>query len=408
MQLREQYIPFKNKQKQKRPVNSLADTDWYKFTMAQAVFHQFNRAHPITRFKFHNRSDDIDLAPFLDEINTELDHICTLSFTDKELKAIEKLPYITQDFVDYLSRFKLKREYIKAWVDAEGLLHIECEGPWIEVIWFEVPVLAIVQEVYTRNTFSDIDYVEAEKRLLEKVEIFNTQGKLLPFNVADFGTRRRFSHSWQRHVDETFSSLVDSRIFTGTSNLLFAIENDIKPIGTMAHEWLQAGQALARVGDSQSFMLDKWVQEYRGELGIALSDVVGLDAFLRDFDKYFAKLYDGVRHDSGDPFEWGDRVIEHYESLGINPVDKVAVFSDGLDLPLALELADYFRGRIRTSFGIGTNLTNDMGVRPLQIVMKMVVCNGSPVAKISDSKGKGMCEDDSYLAYLKTQYKIED
>jgi nicotinate phosphoribosyltransferase len=197
--------------------------------------------------------------------------------------------------------------------------------------------------------------------------------------------------------------------FLGTSNVLLAKEFNVTPIGTMAHEWLQAGQALTRIRDSQKFMLQKWADVYRGDLGIALSDVVGVDAFIRDFDLYFAKLFDGCRQDSGCPFEWGEKIIQMYKDLRIDPATKVAVFSDSLDISKAKKLYDRFHGRLKIMFGIGTNLTNDVGVEPLNIVIKMVSCNGMPVAKIADGNGtKGMCEDDEYLKYLKSQFLIAE
>jgi len=180
------------------------------------------------------------------------------------------------------------------------------------------------------------------------------------------------------------------------------------PQGTMAHEWLQAFQALGpRLRDSQVAAFDSWAREYRGDLGIALTDVIGLDAFLRDFDLYFCKLFDGMRHDSGDPFEWGERMVAHLESQRIDSLTKVLVFSDSLDIDLVMRLYERFRGRARLSFGIGTNLTNDVGVPPLSVVMKMVRCNGQPVAKLSDSPGKTMCDDPGYLAYLRQVFQVE-
>jgi len=179
------------------------------------------------------------------------------------------------------------------------------------------------------------------------------------------------------------------------------------PHGTMAHEWLQAFQALGpRLIDSQSVALESWAREYRGDLGIALSDVVGLEAFLRDFDMYFCKLFDGIRHDSGDPFVWGDRIIEHLKANKTDPLSKVLVFSDGLNIAKVMELYDYFRGRCQVAFGVGTHLTNDLGPTPLNIVIKMIRCNGQPVAKLSDSPGKSMCHDPGYLAYLRQVFNL--
>ena len=179
------------------------------------------------------------------------------------------------------------------------------------------------------------------------------------------------------------------------------------PIGTMAHEYLQASQALGpRLRDSQKFALEKWVQEYRGDLGIALTDVVGLDAFLRDFDLYFCKLFDGLRHDSGCPYEWTEKVLKFYESMKIDAKTKSLVYSDGLDFPKAIDLYKRFKNNAKLFFGIGTNLTNDLGPKAINIVMKMVSCNGSPVAKVSDSAGKTMCKDEKFLAYLKEVFEI--
>lgn len=392
--------------KSDRIITSLADTDLYKLTMGQVVFHRFTDAY--VKFKFKCRTE-WDLAQYVDEINLELDHLCTLKFTPEELGFIGSMPFFKADYIDYLGMIQLKRSQIQCFVDEAGELQIIAEGPWRDVIWFEVPVLAIVQEVYTRNEYPELDFDEGRKRLQDKIAQGLDYSKRLRMVINDFGTRRRFSGEWHDEVVRTLKDGLPREMFTGTSNVLMAMKYNLKAIGTMAHEYLQAGQGLGMVplDQSQKFMLQQWVEEYRGDLGIALSDVVGFDAFLRDFDKYFCKLYDGARHDSGCPFDWCERLIEHYQKLGIPATTKTAVFSDGLDFTLAFKLAERFRGRINTSFGIGTNLTNDLGVKPLQIVMKMVECNGRPVAKISDSPGKGMCEDDEFLSYLKKVYKIK-
>jgi nicotinate phosphoribosyltransferase len=181
----------------------------------------------------------------------------------------------------------------------------------------------------------------------------------------------------------------------------------LTPLGTMAHEYLQACQALGpRLRDSQVFAFESWAREYRGDLGIALSDVYGFNAFLRDFDMYFCKLFDGARHDSGDPFIWGERMIAHYRANRVDPLTKTLIFSDGLTVPKTIDLFRQFNGRCLLAFGIGTNLTNDLGYEPLQIVIKMTRCNGQPVAKLSDTPGKGMCDDEKYLAYLAQVFEI--
>jgi nicotinate phosphoribosyltransferase len=270
-------------------------------------------------------------------------------------------------------------------------------------------VLAIVNEVYFRSTQPVPDYLEGRKRLDTKIEQLQAVD-LGDLKIADYGTRRRFSKSWHEEVLRVLTAKLgagQAGRFAGTSNALFAKTLGLTPLGTMAHEYLQACQALGpRLRDSQVFGFETWAREYRGDLGIALSDVYGIEPFLRDFDMYFCKLFDGARHDSGDPFSWGERMIEHYKQNRVDPLTKTLIFSDGLTIPRTIELYQRFRGRCQLAFGIGTNLTNDLGYEPLQIVIKMVECNGQPVAKLSDTPSKNMCEDANYLAYLRQVFGI--
>jgi nicotinate phosphoribosyltransferase len=339
--------------------------------------------------------------------------LCLLKFQEDELQYLRSMRFIKSDFVDYLELFQLKRRFIKAGIDEQGRLDIWVEGPMVQAMMFEIFVLAIVNELYFSRIRNDDIYVEGERRLQAKVELLKKfeqqQGtQAPPFLVSDFGTRRRYSLDWQRHVIQTFHAAVPN-VFRGTSNVLLAKELNIHPIGTMAHEFLQAFQALdVRLRDFQKAALETWVQEYRGDLGIALTDVVGMDAFLQDFDLYFAKLFDGLRHDSGDPFEWGDKAYQHYRKLKIDTKTKMLTFSDGLDIERAWALYQYFKDRFQVSFGIGTNLTNDMGQTPLNIVLKLVECNGQSVAKISDSPGKTMTDNDTFLAYLRQVFEIPE
>jgi len=229
----------------------------------------------------------------------------------------------------------------------------------------------------------------------------------LDFRISDFGTRRRFSLAWQEEVLQTFKREVPEH-FAGTSNVWYAMRNNMTPLGTMAHEYMQACQALGpRLRDSQTFAFDKWAQEYRGDLGIAVADTYGTEAFLRDFDMYFCKLFDGARHDSGEPFAWGERLIAHYRRNRVDPRTKTLIFSDQLTVPIAIEIARRFHGRALTAFGIGTNLTNDLGYEPINIVIKMTECNGQPVAKVSDSPGKTVSKDAGYLRYLRQVFGLE-
>lgn len=395
-------------------IQSLLDTDLYKFTMLQVVLHKFPQTHSVYHFRCRNLDATVyPLTDILDDLNEQLDHLCQLSFKEDELTYLRSMRFIKSDFVDYLELFQLKRRFIKAGIDAEGRLDIWVEGPMVQAMMFEVFVLAIVNELYFNRIRSDEVLAEGERRLQAKVKLLQhyveqQQPHDPAFLVSDFGTRRRYSLAWQKHVIQTFHAVAPT-IFRGTSNVLIAKELNIFPIGTMAHEFLQAFQALdVRLRDFQKAALETWVQEYRGDLGIALTDVVGMDAFLRDFDLYFAKLFDGLRHDSGDPFVWGDKAYLHYKKLKVDTKSKMLTFSDGLDLERAWSLYQYFKDRFQVSFGIGTNLTNDMGQTPLNIVLKLVECNGQSVAKISDSPGKTMTDNDTFLAYLRQVFEIPE
>jgi len=405
-------------------ITSLLDTDLYKFTMMQAVLHQFPGAQVEYRFKCRNAhaqpapgAPTFDLAPFTDEIREEIRLLCTLQFRESELAYLRSMRFIKSDFVDFLGLFSLNEKYITISSLPSGEIDITIRGPWLHTILFEIPVLAIVNEVYFRNTRKSPDLVEGRRRLDEKIEMLRV-AELSDLKIADYGTRRRFSKAWQEEVLRVLAARLGTHErpggatgvvgqFAGTSNVLLAMRLGVTPLGTMAHEYLQACQALGpRLRDSQIYGLETWAKEYRGDLGIALSDVYGLDAFLRDFDMYFCKLFDGARHDSGDPFQWGERMLAHYARNRVDPRTKTLIFSDSLTVPRTIELYRQFHGRCQLAFGIGTNLTNDLGYRSLQIVVKMTRCNGQPVAKLSDTPSKNMCDDERYLAYLRQVFEI--
>lgn len=395
-------------------IQSLLDTDLYKFTMLQVVLHKFPQTHSVYHFRCRNLEETVyPLTDILDDLNHQLDLLCQLKFKEDELQYLRGLRFIKSDFVDYLELFQLKRRFIQASIDSQGRLDIIVEGPMVQAMMFEIFVLAIVNELYFSRIRSPEVLAEGERRLTAKIELLKQCDAAQdpndpPFLVSDFGTRRRYSFAWQKHVVEEFNKAAP-HVFRGTSNVLLAKELGITPIGTMAHEFLQAFQALdVRLRDFQKAALETWVQEYRGDLGIALTDVVGMDAFLRDFDLYFAKLFDGLRHDSGDPYEWGDKAYAHYKQLKIDSKTKMLTFSDGLNLEKAWKLHQYFKNRFQVSFGIGTNLTNDMGQTPLNIVLKLVECNRQSVAKISDSPGKTMTDNDTFLAYLRQVFDIAE
>ena len=388
-------------------VTSLLDTDLYKFSMMQVVLHHYPAAQ--VEYKFKCRNPGVDLVPYIAEIRRELEGLCSLRFTPEELEYLRGWRFIKSDFVDFLGLFQLNAKYVEIYPaqDGPGAIEIRIRGPWLHTILFEVPLLAIVNEVYFRNTQLQPDYSEGRERLRDKIQLLGARPEFADCKIADYGTRRRFSGRWHEEVILTLKDGLREQ-FTGTSNVFYAMKHGLTPLGTMAHEYLQACQALGpRLRDSQIYGFEMWAKEYRGDLGIALSDVYGMKAFLRDFDMYFCKLFDGARHDSGDPFDWGERLIAHYEANRCDPRTKVLVFSDALDIPKVLQLYERFRGRCKLAFGVGTNLTNDLGYNPLQIVIKMVKCNGQPVAKLSDSPGKNMCDDKAYLAYLRQVFGIE-
>lgn len=388
-------------------IQSLLDTDLYKFSMMQVVLHHFPGA--IAEYRFKCRSRGVNLAPFLDEIRDEVRHLCSLRFGRDELEYLRGLRFLKSDYVDLLRLFQLDEGFIdiRHAPDVQGGLDIHIRGPWLHTILFEVPVLAIVSEVWFRNTHPELDKAAGMAKLRDKIALVRNYGEA-DFRISDFGTRRRFSRTWQQYVIEMLKREIAPRV-AGTSNVFFARQYGMTPLGTMAHEYLQACQAVGpRLRDSQRFAFDKWAEEYRGDLGIALTDVCGMDAFLRDFDLFFCKLFDGVRHDSGDPFEWGEKMLAHYQRMRVDARGKTFVFSDSLNVPLCIELYERFKGRCKPGFGLGTNLTNDLGVEPLQIVIKMTRCNGQPVAKISDTPEKTMDYDPSYVSYLRDVFEVPE
>lgn len=384
-------------------INSLLDTDLYKLTMGQVALHQFPWVNVVYEFKCRNNANWTH--EHLVRLREEIKHFCTLGFKKDELEYLSSIKFFKKSYIDFLRLYRPDINHITIQL-INGELQLQVKGPWFLTVYWEVPLLAIISEIYLESDdehTTHLRHVEACARLDNKL----LDHENCPFYFADFGTRRRYSAAWQKRVVRHCKEEAGSS-FVGTSNIMLAKEYGLKPIGTMAHEFLQVGQALdVPLIDSQKRMLQSWVDEYRGDLGIALTDVIGFDAFLKDFDLYFAKLYDGLRHDSGDPFVWANKAINHYKKLGIDPTTKTLVFSDGLNFEKATNIYKEFSGQTNVSFGIGTNLTNDFeGITPLQIVMKIVECNGRPVAKISDSPGKGMCKDEEYVKYLKKVFGV--
>ena len=386
-------------------ITSLADIDFYKITMGQLIFHQFSNCY--VEYEFFCRTKDVVwTTEMVNTINEQIDHLCTLQFSSYEIHYLKTINFLDEGYLDVLSLLKLNREHISIQL-IDNQLKIKISGNWFLTTWYETLVLSIVNEVY--YFYQDIkpDFKIGFNRLFEKISSVKEK-PMEGFKFSEFGTRRRYSFDWQNKVLDTLTDCLSDRTLVGTSNVYFAMKFNIKPIGTMAHEIFMGVQSLVRLGDAQKYLLQKWAEEFRGDLGIALTDTYGTDAFLKDFDLYFAKLFDGLRHDSGNPFKWAHKVLNHLQRLGIDLKSKSLIFTDSLDFESARLIYTTFKDITNISFGIGTNLTNDFpNIKPLNIVIKMTKCNDKAVAKISDDSGKTMCNDEFFIKYLKKVYHVE-
>lgn len=386
---------------------SLLDTDLYKFNMNQVMFHKHTNLNGIYLFKCRNK-DIVFTREMLNEIDAQIDHLCTLRFTDEELKYLSNLRFIKSDYVEFLRLWHPIRKYVSTYFDFDGTMCIEVKGPLFSAMQFEIYLLEIVNEVYFRMQYDYLDLLDsAKERLADKCH--KLVNGTYTFKFAEFGCRRRLSREWQDHV---LYSLLKTGNCVGTSNVYLAMKYGCKPIGTYAHEYVQMYQGVPGVtlAYTNKMAMQEWFEEYQGDNGTALTDTLGTDLFLMDFDKLQAMCYTGVRHDSGDPIEWGEKLIVHYQKLGIDPKTKTLLFSDSLDFDKAQAIYDHFKDRINVSFGIGTYLSNDTAVDPLNIVIKLQYVNGHPVAKLSDVPGKTMCQDSDYINYLKNavDYRIKE
>ena len=385
---------------------SLLDTDLYKFNMNQVMFHKHTNLNGVYMFKCRNK--DVTFTPeMVDEINAQIDHLCTLTFTDEELDYLGSLRFIKSDYVEFLRLWRPLRRYVSCYL-VHGEMRIEVEGPLFSAMQFEIYLLEIVNEVYFRMQYDYLDLLESAKEKLE-YKIMGLYNGNYTFKFAEFGCRRRLSREWQDYV---LKNLLPTDKCVGTSNVYLAMKYGIKPIGTYAHEYVQMYQGVKGVtlAYTNKMAMDEWFEEYQGDNGTALTDTLGTDLFLMDFTKLQAMCYTGVRHDSGDPIAWGEKIIAKYQEYGIDPKTKTLLFSDGLDFDKAQEIYDYFKDRINVSFGIGTYLTNDTEVDALNIVIKLQYVNGHPVAKLSDNPAKTMCQDEDYIDYLRNavEYRLKE
>ena len=380
-------------------VTSLLDTDLYKFNMDQVIFHKHTDLCGEYYFKCRNEGVTFSEA-IVQEINEQIDHLCTLRFTKEELNYLRSIRFIKNDYVEFLRLWRPIREYVTVTRQDDGTLDIVVKGPLFSAMQFEIFLLEIVNEVYFRMTY-DYETLKksAEERLNKKIKDFRSGRYTFPF--AEFGCRRRLSREWEDTVVHRLTTETDRCV--GTSNVYLAMKYNLTPIGTYAHEFVQMYQGIDSIplAYTNHYAMNDWYDEYQGDNGTALTDTITTDLFLLDFNRSMVNNYSGVRHDSGDPYAWGEKIIAHYQKYGVDPKSKLLLFSDSLDFDKAQQLYDHFKKRTKVSFGIGTFCSNDTEVPALNIVIKLQYVNGRPVAKLSDTPGKAMCRDTDYLDYLK-------
>lgn len=380
-------------------VESLLDTDLYKFNMDQVIFHKHTDLCGQYYFKCRNKGV-VFTKEMAEEINAQIDHLCSLRFRKNELEYLRSIRFIKADYVEFLRLWHPIRDYVKVDLDTDGELSVVVDGPLFSAMQFEIYLLEIINEVYFRMAY---DYDElrrsAEERLEAKIKAFNDG--TYTFKFAEFGCRRRLSREWEDVVVRRFCR--ETKNCVGTSNVYLAMKYNVTPIGTYAHEFVQMYQGIDSIplAYTNHYAMQDWYDEYKGDNGTALTDTITTDLFLLDFDRSMVNNYTGVRHDSGDPYVWGEKIIKHYEKYGVDPRTKLLLFSDSLDFDRAQKLHDYFKDKTKVSFGIGTFVSNDTYADALNIVIKLQYVNGRPVAKLSDDVGKAMCRDMEYLEYLK-------
>ena len=386
---------------------SLLDTDLYKFNMNQVIFHKHTDLCGEYYFKCRNENV-VFTEEMVEEINYQIDHLCNLKFFADELEYLRSIRFIKNDYVEFLRLWRPLRDYVNVSLSDNGQLNIVVKGPLFSAMQFEIYLLEIVNEVYFRMKYDyDVIAKSAEEKLDAKIQDFRS-GKYT-FKFAEFGCRRRLSREWEDVVVRRLVKETDNCV--GTSNVYLAKKHGITPVGTFAHEFVQMYQGIDSIplAFTNHHAMNDWYEEYKGDNGTALTDTLTTDLFLLDFNRAMVNNYAGVRHDSGDPYEWGNKIISHYKKYGVDPKHKQLLFSDNLNFDRAQELYDYFKDKTKVAFGIGTYCSNDTSEEPLNIVIKLQYVNGRPVAKLSDNPGKSMCQDPNYLEYLKrsVDFRIE-
>ncbi len=386
-----------------RIINSLLESDLYKFSMGQAIYHQFSDYK--TTWTFKCRNEDVKFThEMVEEIKHQIKEYCKLKFNEDELEYLNNIRWMKGSYIDFLRLWQPRYEDFIITEEGDCGLSIETMGTWLNTSMYEIPTLAIVNEVYFRMSNNYDELLESfKKRAKEKAKRLESN-ELDISTFSEFGLRRRLSGEAQDYIVSLLkNSKLGNSVFIGTSNVYLAKKYDLVPVGTMAHEWIMCiGQGNHRHNPAYSnyYSLNSWIKEYGVLNGTALTDTITTDNFLLDFDLTHATLFSGVRHDSGDPIEWGEKMLDHYKKLDVDARNKTLLFSDSLNFDKASAINAHFKGRCKVAFGIGTYLSNDTDSSPLNIVMKVTRCNGQDVAKISDVEGKGMCKNQDYVDYL--------
>jgi nicotinate phosphoribosyltransferase len=371
-------------------IQSVLDTDLYKFTTSYAYSKLYPRAYG--QFRFIDRGKTTYPQGFAEELKKEIQEMSKLSLTKDEASFLyRELPYLPPTYIDFVRGFRFDPEEVKVEQDAEGHLSIIAEGLLYRVTLWETPILALVSELYYKMLGAQPDREYTERTIISKARKLAEHG--ITFSM--FGMRRRFSAAIEDRVTELLKEHAAGYLF-GTSNVYYAYKHGLRVSGTHPHEWIQFHGAMFGYKMANYMAMEDWINVYDGDLGTVLTDTYTTDVFMRNFSKKHAMLFTSLRHDSGDPLQFTEKVIARYRELRVDPTIKYIIFSDGLDPERAIEIANYCKGRIGASFGIGTNFSNDVGngVRPMNIVMKLWKCKmtekerWNPCVKLSDVDGK--------------------
>ncbi|MBF1381700.1 nicotinate phosphoribosyltransferase [Porphyromonas sp.] len=371
-------------------IQSVLDTDLYKFTTSYAYSKLYPRAYG--QFRFIDRGKTTYPQGFAEELKKEIQEMSKLALTKDEASFLyRELPYLPPTYIDFVRGFRFDPEEVKVEQDAEGHLSIIAEGLLYRVTLWETPILALVSELYYKMLGAQPDIEYTERTIISKARKLAEHG--ITFSM--FGMRRRFSAAIEDRVTELLKEHAAGYLF-GTSNVYYAYKHGLRVSGTHPHEWIQFHGAMFGYKMANYMAMEDWINVYDGDLGTVLTDTYTTDVFMRNFSKKHAMLFTSLRHDSGDPLQFTEKVIARYRELRVDPTIKYIIFSDGLDPERAIEIANYCKGRIGASFGIGTNFSNDVGngVRPMNIVMKLWKCKmtekerWNPCVKLSDVDGK--------------------